>query len=584
MGQQVTKEQSSDHSHHHPNGNGGHSHIGSGHGRRSSNSANVALAAVAGASSSSSSATSAPPPLPPHLSDKVTVDKGTLVPQGVYSGPQDYNQLVVRQAIVDRRLAPFCKGSDDEETYADQDYNSECPICFLYYPSPLNFSRCCHQPICSECFVQMKRADPNHTNPPSSEPRSCPFCVEPNFGVTYSSPRFLASEAGKRDAAPSDATQAADFAEMAIGTGGVSASRDPGKKRVLSPDDPEVITVDHVRPDWKEKLAHAEAAIARRANRRVIMRQVGDRLIPIGISSSRAGADLAAAGAGVLDGRVTINGPGGSIILQDGQMWPGSGAGTTGNRRRGRGSRSEPANAAASELAQFLRMSGGEDMEEIMLMEAMRLSLLEHEEQQRKAAEEAKRKAEQEQAGTGISGSAATAAATATGSSTAGASSRDAGSATSQAPPAQAPPKRNPTQMMEPAVLGISANMISELSELIDGAPPPTRPAGLETNLVDEELSKITGTSATPRGPTTNATQSSDPVPVLEPVASASSSSRDSNPSGHQQGQSEPSSTKAPPAASPPRSSFSATQSTSGSSQPPNPNNPFRKVAGGPET
>src|SRR5205814_1664603 len=30
---------------------------------------------------------------------------------------------------------------------------TECPICFLYYPPYLNRTRCCDQPICSECFV-----------------------------------------------------------------------------------------------------------------------------------------------------------------------------------------------------------------------------------------------------------------------------------------------------------------------------------------------------------------------------------------------------------------------------------------------
>lgn len=37
----------------------------------------------------------------------------------------------------------------------------ECPICFLYYPRNLNMTRCCSQPICTECFVQMKRLDPH---------------------------------------------------------------------------------------------------------------------------------------------------------------------------------------------------------------------------------------------------------------------------------------------------------------------------------------------------------------------------------------------------------------------------------------
>lgn len=44
---------------------------------------------------------------------------------------------------------------------------------------------------------------------------------------------------------------------------------------------------DQIRPDWEAKLAAVRAAVQRRANRRIIMRQVGDRLIPVGITSGR---------------------------------------------------------------------------------------------------------------------------------------------------------------------------------------------------------------------------------------------------------------------------------------------------------
>ena len=44
---------------------------------------------------------------------------------------------------------------------------------------------------------------------------------------------------------------------------------------------------DQIRPDWEERLSAVKAAVARRANRRIIMRQVGDRLIPVGVTSSR---------------------------------------------------------------------------------------------------------------------------------------------------------------------------------------------------------------------------------------------------------------------------------------------------------
>jgi len=345
---------------------------------------------------------------------------------------------------------------------------TECPICFLYYPSPLNHTRCCEQPICTECFVQIKRADPNHTNPPSSEPATCPYCMETNFGVVYRpSPNLIGrpTSLGAAPSAPSSSsatpslysssssgtlTPGAQSGSISIGsiasalgghashavTNAVSARRigesdkeasssASKRRKSFGHTDPEVITIDMIRPDWEDKLRQAHAAIARRANRRIIMRQVGDRLIPIGVSSSRAGAELP-------DG--ISQGPGGAIIIRGGEdgRWSigpatGSGAhqamvaaaaaaaaasqGST-SSAGSRGSHSAGGDAASlgtparsergssrssrrrdQEMA-YLQALGGQDMEEIMLMEAMRLSLLEHEEQQRRQAEASRRQPE----------------------------------------------------------------------------------------------------------------------------------------------------------------------------------------------
>lgn len=80
------------------------------------------------------------------------------------------------------------------------------------------------------------------------------------------------------------------------------------RRKSFGADSPEVVTIgasspssahgvdvyqaatDHIRPDWEAKLAAVRAVVARRANRRIIMRQVGDRLIPVGISSGRVHA------------------------------------------------------------------------------------------------------------------------------------------------------------------------------------------------------------------------------------------------------------------------------------------------------
>ena len=42
-----------------------------------------------------------------------SVDQGSLVPQGVYTGPQDWNHSIVTQLIVDRKLAPFYRPLED---------------------------------------------------------------------------------------------------------------------------------------------------------------------------------------------------------------------------------------------------------------------------------------------------------------------------------------------------------------------------------------------------------------------------------------------------------------------------------------
>lgn len=353
----------------------------------------------------------------------------------------------------------------------------------------------------------MKRADPTSHNPPSSEPRACPFCVEPNFGVTYTPPEALEHErrsSGSGSESPNDATDAANFAEMAIGNGGVGAKT--GKKKILAADDPSVITVDQVRPDWHYKLAQAEAAVERRANRRVIMRQVGDRLIPIGISSSRMGADLAAAAE---SGRINLNGPGGSIILNEGANWPGSGSVSTSRRRSSRPSRG--AGEGLPELARMMRM--GEDMEEAMVMEAMRLSLLEHEEQQKKQAEEEKKKkaaAAVTQEATSASASASTPASSRREGSGGAQSVLEESEARSPIAPTQVQPNRT-----DPATLGLSQKTMDELRELIDGAPSPPASSASASSPIDPASS----TPAEGSRPLRSSVPAPAPVPVPQPVA-----------------------------------------------------------------
>lgn len=50
-----------------------------------------------------------------------TVDYGALVPQGVYTGPRDWNQAIVSQLIAQRKMAPFYRPLEDYEDAWDDD-------------------------------------------------------------------------------------------------------------------------------------------------------------------------------------------------------------------------------------------------------------------------------------------------------------------------------------------------------------------------------------------------------------------------------------------------------------------------------
>ncbi|KAL1405524.1 SNF1-interacting protein [Vanrija albida] len=398
----------------------------SANGRDSSAPPGAAAAAAAAASSTGP----VPPPKPPSPAPPQTPlllpFAGHLSPQNPHALglPQthDYSKLVVTELILEAQLAPFYRGLDDfeedweedaikhaldearekdfqedvnnsythrlkvlreggnpfpKETPADKDEHDrrevkaylgavECPICFLSYPPNINTSRCCEQPLCTECFVQMKRSEATVTHL-ESDSACCPYCMEPDFGVIYErpSPPRASPAAGPTGGVLISAAAHALSTSPDAGTSGfsqaLSLSEDtplssspapsPGltkpegtRRKSVSSKAKEVITIDQIRPDWEAKLNAVKAAAARRAARRIVMRQVGDRLIPIGYTSARA--------TGQADFSM-------SIPQEEG----GSGRRSRRNRDRER-----------------------EMEEQMMIMEAMRLSLLDHEEHQRKSA------------------------------------------------------------------------------------------------------------------------------------------------------------------------------------------------------
>ncbi|KAI0361901.1 hypothetical protein OH77DRAFT_2890 [Trametes cingulata] len=392
------------------------------------------------------------------------VDFGYLTPQGIYTGPRDWNQAVVTQLIVERKLAPFYRPLEDyDESWDDEQILAarkqppeaedgessraesitssvssrghqkrpsaakeptrhpeaaiyrgavECPICFLYYPPNINRSRCCDQAICTECFVQIKRADPTTTHL-VSEPASCPYCVQENFGVVYTPPPWRAGLGSEGATPPSWPDSPRATSQQSL-----DAAANPSMKRrrkSFGANDPEVVTVDQIHPDWEQKLAAVRAAVARRANRRIIMRQVGDRLIPVGVTSGRVHA-----------------------------LPPEEAGAETPEGSSDRGSRRSRRRQQNQELNQFLGSMGlgGQDLEELMVMEAMRLSLLEHEAQQRRQQEEEAKRQREEAAASAAAGNTEQSSAEAVAGSTGSAASSQPTPDDSTPPPP--PPPNDP--------------------------------------------------------------------------------------------------------------------------------------------
>ncbi|RMD43480.1 hypothetical protein DV735_g1630, partial [Chaetothyriales sp. CBS 134920] len=302
---------------------------------------------------------------------------------------------------------PFVNGQPIE-AYLYKDA-IECPICFLYYPPYLNTTRCCEQPICSECFVQIKRPDPHireHEQPdPNAPPVSeedreaqaegllvsevatCPYCKTPEFGITYSAPPFRRGLTYASGSQPYQVMSAMS-SQTSVSSSGMSPG--PARRRgtSLSANAPEVVTTDKVRPDWASKLATARAQAARRAAAATALHtaaylmngQADGR--PYAAFSRRGMLRRSSAADAPENGSGSHLGP--LAILAE--------------RHASRQAEDRRVNAfLVPPRASSSRRSQIDDLEEMMMMEAIRLSLASEEERRRKEEKEAKKKAKKEE-------------------------------------------------------------------------------------------------------------------------------------------------------------------------------------------
>ncbi|KAI8085756.1 uncharacterized protein B0P05DRAFT_533598 [Gilbertella persicaria] len=163
------------------------------------------------------------------------VDYGYLSPQGIDHNV-DYDMGIVRSLIRKGYLAPFYEGLTEPLKQQGLMYDTECPICFLYYPSKMNRTRCCDKSICTECFLQLRRSSFSPL-----VPAVCPFCVQPNLGVLYIPPVWSRYHLGFKKRR-SDLITENDTKNI--------------KRRTwrLEPNDPDVVLVDTVRPKWQDGI------------------------------------------------------------------------------------------------------------------------------------------------------------------------------------------------------------------------------------------------------------------------------------------------------------------------------------------
>ncbi|PSR77024.1 hypothetical protein BD289DRAFT_509559 [Coniella lustricola] len=282
---------------------------------------------------------------------------------------------------------------------------AECPICFLYYPPYLNHTRCCDQPICSECFVQIKRPDPHfpdsHENGDNqeaspeaaemliSEPATCPYCQQPELGVTYDPPPFrrgltytLSSSVGQLGTAMSSNSSLGSTSPSPFASPPPSGAGS-GRRRThsLSANAPNVITTDRVRPDWAAKLAAQRNHLARRAAAATALHTAAF------LMSDNNGRSF-----GGRMSRFSRRNTGDNNAGDSGRAGPSAAGAEAAAASTG----PEPAAQSSNPRRSVLvgpRQSHMENLENMMLAEAIRLSLAAEEDRKRKADKEERKEA-----------------------------------------------------------------------------------------------------------------------------------------------------------------------------------------------
>ena len=251
--------------------------------------------------------------------------------------------------------------------------------------------------------MQIKRPDPHppeHHDDPSnptpapppeeeglliSEPSACPFCVTPDFGVTYEAPQFrrglIYSGPASRNplSSPSSAMASSTSLQAPV----------QGRRRTtsLSASASTVITTDRVRPDWAKKLADARAHALRRSAAATALHNAAYMLgnnqtsDPRGLVVSRRRRTLFG------DNSASPSGSGTPTRLPDSHPLSHLSSLILQNDREGTDT------DQATERRPSSRRNRVQDLEDLMMMEAIRMSLASEEERKKRDEKDAKKDA-----------------------------------------------------------------------------------------------------------------------------------------------------------------------------------------------
>ncbi|KAL8720739.1 MAG: hypothetical protein Q9225_002439 [Loekoesia sp. 1 TL-2023] len=405
------------------------SFVETGHGndlRPSGNDNNLTVPITSRSPSYSSDSSNRIPGLPQHLpppdfsqpSPNPGIFRGQAKTLASLTTSSKHSSEAIIPAEIQLPTDPYINGQRIEVfLYKD---TFECPICLIYYPAFGNKTRCCDQWICSECFVQIKRPDPHppehadSSSPPPplvepgenhedgelvSEPATCPFCKQAEFGITYESPPFRRGLAYVNQ--PSSQSLAKGASAMSSSTslssglsGGQLSPITMSRRRTasVSASDASVITTDKIRPDWHHKLMSARAHASRRSAAATALHTaaylIGDR----GYGEGR--------GFGTFGRRGLLRRssgpdfpPGGNTSAHASMMALLSERHAASTLNRIDGHEWSPAGPSIAPPRGSSRRSRMEDIEEMMMMEAIRLSLASEEERRKQEEKIAKKEA-----------------------------------------------------------------------------------------------------------------------------------------------------------------------------------------------